>query len=404
MERKELFYAVNPVFATAKGCLGLLVQTGLKDAEDLGAIIDTTVRGAANVPEEIRQTFMVSDEARYHIGNIMAEESGCDVIVDLPCGYVPRGLAITAKGRTFYGLDLPAVVEELEPAIRQLASDKQNELMHFCPVDATNYESLKAALEGSTGKICIIMDGLLGYFNQPELDAVCDNIRKLLSEHGGVWITGDKYSGSLLEANTYQALTGKDGTMLAEMMIKGGGKVADIPDKRSSFVDGTVEEVKQYFSDHGFDIKETSYAEKLPELPSQKDSPETLEKLRDLYKDIKLWTISVKQGADKANKESREFGFSFNKQDGQLICSIIGRLDTITATDLLENFQKNNTGDLTDITVNLAETEYISSAGLRVLLIMCKTLPDMTRFHLENASKDILDILEVTGFADIFGM
>ena len=114
--------------------------------------------------------------------------------------------------------------------------------------------------------------------------------------------------------------------------------------------------------------------------------------------------MSVKQGTDKGDKESKEFGVSFNVQAGQMVCSITGRLDTITATDLLESFQKNNTGDLTDITVDLADTEYISSAGLRVLLLMCKSLPDMTRFHLENASKDILDILEVTGFADIFGM
>ena len=40
MDKKEVFLAVNPVFATAKGCLGLLKQTGIKEAEQLGALID----------------------------------------------------------------------------------------------------------------------------------------------------------------------------------------------------------------------------------------------------------------------------------------------------------------------------------------------------------------------------
>ncbi len=95
MDNKELFYAVNPVFATAKGCLGLLKHTGIKEASDLGNIIDTTVRNSGDTPREIGRAYMISNEARYHIGNIMAEESLCDVIIDLPCGYVPRGLAVS---------------------------------------------------------------------------------------------------------------------------------------------------------------------------------------------------------------------------------------------------------------------------------------------------------------------
>ena len=173
MDRKDLLFTVNPVFATAKGCLELLMHTGVKEAVELGKVIDTTVKTSPDAPQtppEIRRSYMVSNEARYHIGNIMAERSGCDVIVDLPCGYVPRGLAISGAVKQFYGLDLPAVIEELEPAIRGIATKEQNELMHFHSVDATNLDSLKSALDGAHGKLCILMDGLLGYFNDPELD------------------------------------------------------------------------------------------------------------------------------------------------------------------------------------------------------------------------------------------
>ena len=90
MDRREMFLAVNPVFATAKGCLALLSHTGIKEAAQLAEEIDLTVKGSMKTPPEISRVYMISNEARYHIGNILAGESGCDVIVDLPCGYVPR--------------------------------------------------------------------------------------------------------------------------------------------------------------------------------------------------------------------------------------------------------------------------------------------------------------------------
>ena len=127
MDKKELFLAVNPVFATAKGCLGLLKQTGIKEAEQLGALIDTDVVGASNTPSDIQRTYMVANEARYHAGNVLGEQSGCDIIVDLPCRYVPRGLVMADAGKQFYGLDLPAVIEEMELAIRQIASKEQKQ-------------------------------------------------------------------------------------------------------------------------------------------------------------------------------------------------------------------------------------------------------------------------------------
>ena len=405
MDRKDLLFTVNPVFATAKGCLGLLMHTCVKEAEELGKVIDTTVKTSPDAPQtppEIRRSYMVSNEARYHIGNIMAERSGCDVIVDLPCGYVPRGLAISGAGKQFYGLDLPAVIEELEPAIRGIATKEQNELMHFHSVDATNLDSLKSALDGAHGKLCILMDGLLGYFNDPELEAVCNNIREILKEHGGMWITADKYAREL-GAETFTALTDSNGEIVKQMMEKGGTRVADIP-VNHTVIQGTVPEAEQYFRDHGFEIKEMSYGEIVPDLLSMKDDPEGMEKLREAYQNIKLWVMTVRSDAKDNAGKSKEFQVWFEPEGDTLRCRIAGRLDTITAPELLTGFQDNHSETLKEIYVDLIDTEYISSAGLRVLLIMCKSLPDAAGFHVLNPSEGVMDILEVTGFADMLGM
>ena len=403
MNREELFLAVNPVFATAKGCLGLLKHTGIKEAEELGKLIDTTVKGGSNTPPEVAKTYMVSNEARYHVGNIMAKESGCDVIVDLPCGYVPRGIVIADMKKQFYGFDLPAVIEEVEPAMRKIATEEQDKYLHFAAVDATNYDSLEAALSNVKGKICILTDGLLGYFNKPELDSVCENIRKLLSVHGGCWITADKYSREL-GAETYSAMTGADGEMIKGMMSKGGGKVADVRLDQTVITNGTPEEGKKYFEGHGFKITECTYADKVPDLLSIKDAPSSMEKLREAYKKIKIWSMTAASKTPAAKSSGKAFKADFSRDGSKLHCSLAGRLDTITAPDLLTGFNDNKNEDITDITVDMSETEYISSAGLRVLLTMCKSLPSSDCFHVVNYSKDISDILEVTGFDQLFGL
>lgn len=400
ISREELLFMVNPVFATAKGCLGLLKNTGIKEAAELAEQIDTTVKGSANSPPEVIQTYMVSNEARYHIGNILAEESGCDVIVDLPCGYVPRGIVIADMKKPFYGLDLPAVIEEMEPAIMKIATEEQKKYLHFKAVDATNYASLKDALSEVKGKICILMDGLLGYFNEPELNTVCENIRKLLAEYGGCWITADKFSREQA-AETYMALTGSDGEFIKAMMAKGGAKVADIPVNHTVMQEGTPEECKAFFAGHGFEIREISYADKLPQLLSLKDAPEKTAKLKEAYRNIKVWIMTIRETPVKAEGEEKAFGYAFSADGSRLYCSITGRLDTITAPDLLTGFHDSRTEGIEEITVDLAETEYISSAGLRILLTMCKSLPDSSKFRIINCQETVREILEVTGFDQI---
>lgn len=102
--------------------------------------------------------------------------------------------------------------------------------------------------------------------------------------------------------------------------------------------------------------------------------------------------------------EGDPFEADFLVNDHKMLCSISGRLDTITAPELMKDFDDNKTDDLEEITIDLEETEYISSAGLRVLLYMCRTLPDVSRLHIINYSQYIKQILELTGFKKLFGL
>ena len=65
-------------------------------------------------------------------------------------------------------------------------------MFHIKKVDATNQQSIEAALKDCKGKVCITTEGLLSYFTDSELEAMFLAIHNVLSIHGGYWITPDR--------------------------------------------------------------------------------------------------------------------------------------------------------------------------------------------------------------------
>ena len=77
-----------------------------------------------------------------------------------------------------------------------------------------------------------------------------------------------------------------------------------------------------------------------------------------------------------------------------------GRLDTITAPEL-EAVLKEELNGVEDLTFDLEKLDYISSAGLRVLLSAQKIMTRQGSMKLCHVNESIMEILEVTGFVDI---
>ena len=77
-----------------------------------------------------------------------------------------------------------------------------------------------------------------------------------------------------------------------------------------------------------------------------------------------------------------------------------GRLDTTTAPQL-ETELKSSLSDITELILDFDKLEYISSAGLRVLLAAQKVMNKQGKMTLTNVGADIMEVFEITGFADI---
>ena len=89
------------------------------------------------------------------------------------------------------------------------------------------------------------------------------------------------------------------------------------------------------------------------------------------------------------------------KTDGQKMTVMLeGRLDTTTAPQL-ETEMKENLNGVQELILDFEKLEYISSAGLRVLLSTQKTMAKQGSMKLIHVSDVISEIFEVTGFADI---
>ena len=88
------------------------------------------------------------------------------------------------------------------------------------------------------------------------------------------------------------------------------------------------------------------------------------------------------------------------KNGSALTVALEGRLDTMTAPELEEALNAALT-DVTELTFDLEKLEYISSAGLRVLLSAQKTMNRQGSMKVLHANEMILEIFEVTGFSDI---
>lgn len=90
-----------------------------------------------------------------------------------------------------------------------------------------------------------------------------------------------------------------------------------------------------------------------------------------------------------------------NKNGSELYISVEGRLDTVTAPEL-EKAVSDNVVGVESISLDCKDLEYLSSAGLRVLLTTHKRMGG--KLVLLNPCELVLEVMEMTGFVDILNI
>ena len=88
------------------------------------------------------------------------------------------------------------------------------------------------------------------------------------------------------------------------------------------------------------------------------------------------------------------------KNAEETIITLVGRLDTTTAPALDKTINEDITGTK-NLVLDVKELEYISSAGLRVLLGAQKKMQKIGSMKVTHVREEVMEVFEMTGFADI---
>jgi len=406
-EKKDqaLLEKTNPVFNTAKMTLFQMAQNGNPHAaaviEKMGLTEETQKSKSFSMGPEEELTFRIVLETRYLTMGKLAKESGFPVIVDLPCGYTPRAIETAEEGREYIGMDLPAVISDMSSIIPSLLDGKKQELVRFCAVDATNFQSMETALRDVKGKLCINTEGLLMYFSDAEIHPFLDNIKKLLDTHGGCWMTADpeikpehdrirkaiRPDGAEQETRLVLQEKADVGDLQNAMMVRIGHEAEDI------------QRVQAVLSDHGLKGERIRISGGIAETEAFSQLREAQGKaVLKATEDVAFWkVVSAGAAGDRAETE-HSFAIYDELAGDVLVLRVTGRVDSLTAPQLLEVYEKREAaGGIGKVRVDCHDLDYISSAGLRVLLIMQK----QHGVKLAGVNSTVTEILETTGFDSI---
>ena len=409
---KELREQTNPIYNTAKAVLLHFCIAGDKDApvlaEKFGVDADSLI-GTEEQKVALSLELTVVVETRYISTNKVVSNYKDSTIVDIACGYSPRALNEQFKDMRYIGCDLPIVTDEIAPVICEMCAERGTKSREYHGADATNYRSLRDALGTVDGEITIISDGLLTYLSNSELTELCTNIRRLLKEFGGRWVTSDTDLNPLFMA----ALKAVHGEAAFEDLVKTMNVYAEQSDTNIEVqnmtvlaydFENTMKTVTDFLRSVGLKWERVPMSDYVTEIGSLADysdeaKADYIKSLENVY--IWIFTPDENYKETEENYDSASFGVTANAHGGEMKITLRGRLDSVTAPELLGVYEKTTAQEkVTKITVDASELEYISSAGLRVLLLMTKQAGS-GNLTVTGQNETVRTIFEQTGFTDI---
>ena len=420
---KELYERANPVSKTAITTLTQRAAAGYEKAAEILKRLNVDMenyKNSAVTDERVRNVGILIHELRHVAMNRTIEETGIDNIFDLPCGYSQRVFEMLELGKTYVGGDLPAVIDSFVPVVNQMLTDEEKKRAAFKVTDVTSYESLEKAVAHIDGPICIPMEGLTVYLNKEEKTRLFSNMKRLLTKKGGCWLSADVETMAYYRAGIGAVAESKeDGQQMIKAFLNAfssqsdsdilGSVLVERKDKNASGLNGgfDLDAIEKVYNAYGLKVERIPYYRDDLELKMfSRLTPEQIAKLKALIRQVHIWKltsdpdVSVDDSRQNSYGEG-EFSSTFRNLSGRLQIRLSGRVDSLTAPAFLKAWEEEVSTDKVDsVVVDCADLKYISSAGLRVLLMIKKSLPGK-ELILHNVNESVMDILDTTGFSDI---
>lgn len=399
---EKILKEINPVFLTARSSIYRFALWGDETAKKIVDYLekDGPKELFRNVPEKItdpaRLVLVSTLEARYRtMGKILNNENP-KVLLDIPCGYTMRPIEFARKGIHYIGADLPATIADMAGAVDAILSENEKKYVYMVSVDATNPDSVEEALAGIEDEICITTEGLLSYFTDPEMDAIFETMRLVMKKRGGCWLTPDREFGNYMLLAARVVANG-DEEILKRFSLyrKEIGKSAQSNLGKNAFMSGTLDESIQYANRKGFQVERINFGRYLPDLKSFDGIRDGLmNELREECENLCVWKLTL-EDRGKEERKSVSFQIDTYTEGDTWVMKVSGRLDTLTAPELVIRF-----AEAEKVRIDFTDLDYISSAGLRSLMIILKKV-GRENMSVVNLKENVREIFETTGFADL---
>ena len=412
MSEKDYRALVNPTFNTAQQTLYMLAAAHNEDAisyikemgikNGLEASRQSVAQENSIFTEQEGKDLMMGVtlgvECRYESLTRLIRESGTKNVFDIACGYTPRALTTHKMGLDYIGLDVPVVAEQMAAFAAKLFPQSSHPV--YVGGDATNAASLAEAADQMDGELFITSEGLLQYLSKNELIQMIQGIRKLLLKHGGAWYSSDMEVA--YDKISAVNIGNPDALRRFAQARSAIAEKADINFESANFQ--SIEDKMHFFEEHGLIIEKVPFYVEGQHLNTMMAiAPEKQEKLKALLKSFSIWKMvpdenyAAKKSACIA-ESADHLSIRYQEEDGILYCTLEGRVDTLSAPELLRVFEKTaEETPLKAMEIDAQQLEYISSVGLRVLMIAVKRMGTGSVSVL-HASEAIKDIFETTGF------
>lgn len=409
MEVKNYKKEANPTYFTAKGTLYKLAHANNEDAMQFLKLIDMSdlekgfkesgnlFEGASKlVAERMGIGIGCAIELRYNVVSKVLDDSKLNNFFDIACGYTPRSLYCKKKGVDYIGVDVPIVVDEMNEKVGELV--KNGKHTPYISADATNPSTIIKASEYLNGEVFISCEGLIMYLSLDELQELISGVKGILAKHGGAWYTSDL--GVDYKRVPLPFINDK---MIEEKMYNKASTLKDTNDiKYFSNNFKTEEEKIKFFEKNGLLVEKLAIKDmNLNITQLEKESNEVKKNVKALFDTFFCWKLTLKDDEKNkicVNNSNSKVNIEHKLENGKLLLKVDGRIDTLSSPELLRAYDlEAEKSIIKGILIDANKLEYISSAGLRVILKMCKALKS-EKVEINGANQVVKEIFKTTGF------
>ncbi len=292
---KALAAELELVSYSAQVKLQWLANTGMPEAKKISKEFNTAnIYGKKNLKDYDRLEKLngVYQELCYASTAQYVQKADYKNIIDIGGGYTPRAITFVNDGRKYFGAELNAIALSATQIIPKFIKPQYKKNLVYEEVLAEDRDTMMAAADRFSGKICIIEEGLQIYLTKPRTDAMLNIFREVLKKHGGCFITTDfvlddmfkELAAALYGENAANTLYKETKDMYENLFGE--------PLYLNSF--GSSADALKFLKSKGFKVQQVPLVDDTSKLYSLKGlTPQQVEKVKKICAKNYLWVITA---------------------------------------------------------------------------------------------------------------